>query len=114
MSRWVRFIRKWCSPTTKDVRDVLHTPDALDTYLDEYLVSQGLTFGAWVARFAGEPYASRNAAIVELLHHRPPHAVFEFACAAGYLAEAILTKHHAITRYTVSNFSPRMVDLTAA
>ena len=100
-------------PRTKDPSEVIHEPDALEAYLDEYFRSERTTFEQWVMRFAMEPYKSRNRLMVNAVRLRSPRRVFEFACAAGFLAKGILEACPAIETYTISNFSRRMLDVTA-
>ena len=62
--------------------------------------------------FGGGLYRSRNREILSLISPLRPRRVFEFACAAGFLAEMLLDHVDSIEEYVCSNFSQRMLDYT--
>ena len=84
--------------------------DSLEQYLDDYLSSVGQTFEEWIRRFGEGAYYQRNQVIVDLLAHSKPKRIFEFACAAGFLAESILKSIPGVERYSCTNYSIRVVD----
>ncbi len=110
--KFIHHKRAALSPLEKHPGEVIHDQRALDAYLDAYFASEGITFEHWLTRFSKEPYESRNRAIVNAVREYTPRRVFEFACAAGFLAEVILEGCPGIEQYTISNFSPRMVTAT--
>src|SRR5689334_12732450 len=94
---------------SEPTRTVIHEVAALERYLNEYLESTGLTFEQWIETFGRGFYAARNQTIVELLKSTRPKRIFEFACAAGFLAKSILENIDGIEEYVCSNFSDRVV-----
>jgi peptidoglycan/xylan/chitin deacetylase (PgdA/CDA1 family)/glycosyltransferase involved in cell wall biosynthesis len=85
------------------------TVDGLEQYLNDYLQSEGLTFQEWMERFGSGTYQARNQVIVDFLAPDQPKNIFEFACAGGFLAKALLDGIPGIDRYTCSNYSQRAV-----
>src|SRR5262245_23141257 len=99
-------------PLTKDPKDVIHTAEALEAYLDEMFRAEGITFDQWIAMFGQGLYRSRNEQILALLRPLKPRRILEFACAGGFLAELLLERITTIEKYVCSNFSTRMLDYT--
>ena len=99
-------------PVTKDPQHVIHTLDALEAYLDEMCLAEGITFDQWFAMFGQGLYTDRNEQILSLLLPLKPRRIFEFACAGGFLAQLLLERISTIEEYVCSNFSTRMLDYT--
>jgi glycosyltransferase involved in cell wall biosynthesis len=97
----------------KDPEQVIHSVAALEQYLDHYLETTGLTFEQWVHTFGQGSYRDRNMMILEIMTRLRPRHVLEFACAGPFLARLLVAGIPGIERYTCSNFSPRMVELSA-
>jgi len=100
------------SPITKDPRDVVHEPEALEAYLDDMFLAENSSFEQWVAMFGQAFYRTRNHEILSLVAPLRPKKIFEFACAGGFLAELLLSQIGTIEHYVCSNFSKRMLEYT--